>query len=145
VLVSVGQSRTLDFIADNPGDWAFHCHITHQVMNQMGHEGPNMVGVDASKLRRAVKPVIPSYMVMGESGMGEMGMHMRHMPMPENSIPMLGGKGPYGEIDMGGMLTVLKVRENLTNYADPGWYQPPTGTVAEAATKQELQRDGIRV
>jgi FtsP/CotA-like multicopper oxidase with cupredoxin domain len=35
VLVSVGQSRTVDFIADNPGDWAFHCHITHYIMNQV--------------------------------------------------------------------------------------------------------------
>jgi hypothetical protein len=47
---SVGQSRTADFIADNPGDWAFHCHITHHVMNQMGHAGPNMIGVNAAKV-----------------------------------------------------------------------------------------------
>ena len=25
VLVSVGQSRTVELVADNPGDWAFHC------------------------------------------------------------------------------------------------------------------------
>jgi len=141
ILVSVGQSRTVDFIADNPGDWAFHCHITHHVMNQMGHEGPNMIGVNAAALQRSVSPVIPSYMVMGTTGMGD----MMHMAMPQNSIPMMGGPGPYGEIDMGGMLTVLKVRENLTSYADPGWYQPPPGTVAEAATQEELNQDGIEV
>jgi len=28
----------------------------------------------------------------------------------------------HGTIDMGGMLAVFKVRENLTSYADPGWY-----------------------
>jgi hypothetical protein len=145
LLVAVGQSRTIDFIADNPGDWAFHCHITHHVMNQMGHEGPNMVGVNAAKVERSVSPVIPSYMAMGESGMAEMGRHMMHMPMPENSIPMMGGKGPYGEIDMGGMLTILKVRENLTSYEDPGWYQPPPGTLAQLASKQELIRDGIQL
>ena len=44
VLVGVGQTRTIEFIADAPGDWAFHCHMTHHVMNQMGHEFPNMVG-----------------------------------------------------------------------------------------------------
>ena len=167
VLVSVGQSRTVDFIADNPGDWAFHCHMTHHVMNQMGHEGPNLIGVDPSKLRQAVKPLIPGFMPMGTNGMGDMsgdmentqmnmpGMthHSTHgmanqsqqMPMPQNSIAMMGGPGPYGTIDMGGMLTVFKVRENLTSYADPGWYQAPAGTVAQAATKQELERDGITV
>jgi hypothetical protein len=44
---------------------------------------------------------------------------------------------------MGGMLTILKVREHLTSYADPGWYQAPPGTVAQAASRQELERDGI--
>jgi hypothetical protein len=77
--------------------------------------------------------------------MGDMGMHMMHRAMPENSIPMMGGPGPYGEIDMGGMLTVLKVREHLTSYADPGWYQPPPGTVAELASRQALERDGIKL
>jgi manganese oxidase len=41
------------------------------------------------------------------------------------------------------MLTVLKVREDITGYEDPGWYQPPQGTVAQAASKQDLERDGI--
>jgi len=162
VLVSVGQSRTVDFIADNPGDWAFHCHMTHHVMNQMGHEGPNLIGVDAVKLQQAIKPLIPNYMPMGTNGMGDMSkmetsmskmdhMHMqshmagmgKQMPMPENSIAMMGGNGPNGTIDMGGMLAVFKVRENLTSYEDPGWYQAPQGTVAQAATKQDFERDGI--
>jgi FtsP/CotA-like multicopper oxidase with cupredoxin domain len=192
VLVAVGQSRTLDLVADNPGDWAFHCHMTHHVMNQMGHQGPNMVGADADRLERAIKPLIPDYMAMGTTGMGEMsematmghmgdmGDHSKHMTMggmhdhskqmtrgemsdhseqmtrgemsdhseqmamPENSIAMMGGNGPHGLIDMGGMLTVLKVREHLTSYADPGWYQAPRGTVAQAASKQDLERDGIK-
>jgi len=67
------------------------------------------------------------------------------MGMPENCISMKGGEGPHGTIDMGGMLTILKVREHLTSYADPGWYQAPSGTVAQAASKQELERDGIVV
>ena len=46
VLVGVGQTRNMEFISDAPGDWAFHCHMTHHVMNQMGHEFPNMVGVN---------------------------------------------------------------------------------------------------
>jgi hypothetical protein len=33
---------------------------------------------------------------------------------------------------MGGMLTVVKVRDDLRagDYGDPGWYSPPQGTVA---------------
>jgi hypothetical protein len=31
---------------------------------------------------------------------------------------------------MGGMFTILKVRDGITNYDDPGWYKNPPGTVA---------------
>ena len=52
VLVPVGQTRNIEFIADAPGDWAFHCHMTHHVMNQMGHEFPNMVGMKRGRSGR---------------------------------------------------------------------------------------------
>ena len=35
VLVGVAQSRNFEFIAYNPGDWMFHCHLPHHMMNQM--------------------------------------------------------------------------------------------------------------
>jgi FtsP/CotA-like multicopper oxidase with cupredoxin domain len=35
--VPVGAVRAIDFIADAPGDWAFHCHKSHHTMNAMGH------------------------------------------------------------------------------------------------------------
>ena len=31
------------------GDGVLHCHMTHHVMNQMGHEAPNMVGVNTAR------------------------------------------------------------------------------------------------
>jgi hypothetical protein len=45
---------------------------------------------------------------------------------------MMTGWGQFGAIEMGGMFSVVKVREGLTSndYADPGWYQHPEGTVA---------------
>jgi hypothetical protein len=43
------------------------------------------------------------------------------------------------------MFTILKVREGLTSYDDPGWYQHPPGTVARVATADELRRDGVNV
>jgi hypothetical protein len=57
----------------------------------------------------------------------------------------MGAAGPFDYIAMGGMFTTLKVRENLTSYEDPGWYKHPAGTVAVAATEDELKRDGISV
>ena len=45
---------------------------------------------------------------------------------------MMTGKGPFGNIEMGGMFTTFKVRKNLgvNDYKDPGWYTQPKGTVA---------------
>ncbi len=41
VLVGVAQSRTIEFVADNPGDWMLHCHLPHHMMNQMSSQaGP---------------------------------------------------------------------------------------------------------
>ena len=147
VLVAVGSTRTVEFTADNPGDWAMHCHMTHHVMNQMGHGIPNMVGVDPAKLNQQMAQLLPAYMTMGEHGMGEMGIHVErgHMAMPRNSIPMVGAFGPHDYITMGGMFTILKVRKNPGNYDDPGWYQAPAGTQADLASAAEIRRDGIRV
>jgi hypothetical protein len=55
---------------------------------------------------------------------------------------MLGGDGPYGTIDMGGMFTLLKIRDRLTGDGDPGWYKPKTD-VASEASDDELARDGV--
>jgi hypothetical protein len=54
------------------------------------------------------------------------------MPLPDNTLPMMGGRGPFGALEMGGMFTVVKVREGLArdDYKDPGWYTHPQGTVA---------------
>ncbi|MGH8501788.1 MAG: multicopper oxidase domain-containing protein [Gammaproteobacteria bacterium] len=147
VLTAVGQSRAIEFIANAPGDWAMHCHMTHHVMNQMGHEFPNLIGMNPRDLDQQVGSLIPGYMTVGTGGMGEHGLHVQsgHAPVPPNSIPMVGGPGPFGYITMGGLFTILKVRETLISYDDPGWYEYPEGTVAGRASDDELQRDGIRV
>jgi len=128
--VAVGQMRAIEFVADAPGDWAFHCHKSHHTMNAMGHGVPTMIGVDHRGIARKVMNVVPDYMVMGERGMADMGE--MEMPLPDNTLPMMTGTGPFGPIEMGGMFTVVKVREGLArnDYNDPGWYQHPPGTVA---------------
>ena len=141
VLVPVGSTRDIEFVADAPGDWALHCHFTHHIMNQMGHEGPNVLGLDPGNLDSRIRPLLPGYMTMGQSGMS--GMSRMGMPVPDNSIPMKATPGKYDDIDMGGMFTVLKVRDDITSYEDPGWYETPQGTLAREASAEELAEDGI--
>ena len=64
------------------------------------------------------------------------------MPLPDNTLPMMTGRGPYGSVEMGGMFSVLKVRDRLP--ATPpeqlalvgldafGWASHPAGTQAQA-------------
>jgi hypothetical protein len=142
VLVAVGQSRTIDFVADEPGDWAMHCHMTHHVMNQMGDKFPNMIGVEPGELDAKIQSLLPDYMTMGNAGMAEHSIHIAsgHLKTPGNSIPMRGVR-TFDYITMGGLLTVLKVREHLErNDRDPGWYQHPK-TVARLASGGPARRD----
>jgi len=128
--VAVGQMRQLEFVADEEGDWAFHCHKSHHTMNAMGHNVLTMIGVDQSAAAKQIMQLIPDYMMMGERGMHEMAE--MEMPLPDNTIPMMTGAGPFGAVGMGGMFSLLKVRKDQPsgNYQDPGWYQHPPGTVA---------------
>jgi FtsP/CotA-like multicopper oxidase with cupredoxin domain len=132
-LVGVGQTRDLEFTAV-PGDWALHCHMSHHTMNAMGHDLPNPLGVRQRDLDAAIRRHLPDYMAMGESGMAEHQAHIEsgHMQGPENTLPMMMGQGPFGPLEMGGMFTVLKVRDDLApgDYGDPGWYENPPGTRA---------------
>jgi FtsP/CotA-like multicopper oxidase with cupredoxin domain len=131
VLVPVGATRDVEFIADAPGDWAFHCHKSHHTMNAMGHDIPNTLGANQKGLEEKIRKMIPGYMAMGESGMAEHADHVKHMAGPKNTLPMMMGRGPFGNIEMGGMFTVIKVRDHLKSYdKDPGWYKHPKGTVA---------------
>ena len=126
----IGALRAIEFVADAPGDWAFHCHKSHHVMNAMGHGVPTMIGVDQRGIAEKINKLLPDYMVMGERGMAEMGD--MEMPLPDNTLPMMTGQGPFGPLEMGGMFTVVKIREGLArgDYKDPGWYRHPKGSIA---------------
>ena len=55
----------------------------------------------------------------------------------------------FGAVEMGGMFSVVKVREGLAadDYKDPGWYQHPAGTVAyevEGPTPPPARAEGAR-
>ena len=131
--IAVGQMRAIEFDA-LAGDWALHCHKSHHTMNAMGHTVPTFIGVDHRGIAEKVKALVPDYMVMGERGMADMGA--MEMPIPENTLPMMTGQGPFGAIGMGGMFSVVKVRDDVKPgvYTDPGWYKHPAQTVAYAYT-----------
>ncbi|MGE0315092.1 MAG: multicopper oxidase family protein [Lautropia sp.] len=128
--VAVGQMRQIEFVADEEGDWAIHCHKSHHTMNAMGHAVPTMIGVDHRGLVKKIMKLVPDYMVMGERGMADMAE--MEMPLPDNTIPMMTGAGPFGSVEMGGMFSVLKVRreQKRGDYSDPGWFAHPAGTRA---------------
>ncbi len=124
VLIPTGSTRTMEWHATEPGDWVMHCHMLHHVMTQMGHTFGNLIGVKTDGLDEKISKLIPGHMTMGDTGMGDMGA--MGMPVPPNSLPMVGGPGKYDYITMGGMFTMIKVRETLpADSSDPGWYECP--------------------
>src|SRR5574343_187563 len=134
--IAVGQMRQVEFLADEEGDWAFHCHKSHHTMNAMGHNVPTMIGVDHRGVARQITKLVPEYMVMGERGMKD--MTEMEMPLPDNTAAMMTGQGPFGSVGMGGMFSVVKVRKGQRRgaYSDPGWSKHPPGTVAYEFTGQ---------
>ena len=127
--IAVGQMRQIDFLADEEGDWAFHCHKSHHTMNAMGHNVPTLIGVDHRQVAAQITDLIPDYMVMSERGMADMAE--MEMPLPDNTVPMMTGEGPFGSVEMGGMFSMVKVRKDQApgDYSDPGWFEHPKGTV----------------
>ncbi|GAB3500945.1 hypothetical protein GCM10027399_27620 [Curvibacter fontanus] len=61
----------MEFVADEEGDWAFHCHKSHHTMIGVGHRG----------LVQKMHKLVPDCMVMSEMG----------IPLPENPLPMMKG------------------------------------------------------
>jgi manganese oxidase len=61
---------------------------------------------------------------------------------PENTLPMMAGQGPYGPLEVGGMFTVVKVRDEQPpgDYRDPGWYRQPPGTSARRVYSDAAMR-----
>jgi FtsP/CotA-like multicopper oxidase with cupredoxin domain len=68
VLVGVAQARDIEFVANNEGDWHFHCHLPHHMMNQMaamvgplhaGQAGPQPTFMQAG--RAEAPPMFPGH------------------------------------------------------------------------------------
>lgn len=77
VLVGVAQARDVEFIADRAGDWMFHCHLPHHMMNQMASNVGPMTRVGQG--------------MQAGAGMEEaMGMLREGNALSENKAPSLG-------------------------------------------------------
>jgi FtsP/CotA-like multicopper oxidase with cupredoxin domain len=142
--VPVGSIRAFEVVADNPGDWAMHCHKTHHTMNAMGHDLRNFIGAkQTSHLVKTIRKLVPDYMPMGSSGMSDMAA--MQMPGPDNALPMMTGSGQFGPLEMGGMFTLMKIREGLApnDYKDPGPYKNPKGTVAHEVESQTTEAPSL--
>jgi len=144
-IVGVGQTRDLEFVAV-PGDWAFHCHMSHHTMNAMGHGVPNPLGVDQRGIEAEMRKLLPGYMAMGQTGMSEHADMASMMGGPENTLPMMMGEGPFGPLEMGGMFTVIKVRDDLApgDFRDPGWYRHRQGEQARKVSSDPDFGDPVR-
>jgi manganese oxidase len=131
--IGVGQMRAIEFDA-MAGDWAIHCHKSHHTMNAMGHDVPTMIGVEQKDLVKKITGLVPDYMAMGDRGMHDMAE--MEMPLPDNTLPMMTGTGPFGPVGMGGMFSVVKVRDTVArgDFRDPGPYKHPAGTLAREYT-----------
>jgi FtsP/CotA-like multicopper oxidase with cupredoxin domain len=131
VHIAVGQMRQVEFVAEAEGDWSLHCHKAHHTMNAMGHDVPNMIGVDRKDVVDRIRALVPGCMAMGVNGMGDMA-----------DMSMMGGDGPYGSLEMGGMFSVVKVRRHQPagDFPDPGLYQPRAASRRVACHPQSLER-----
>ena len=101
VLVGVAQVREVEFIANNPGDWAMHCHMFHHMMNSMSSQAGPLVR-DNSTPEQLKVPGYPQVMLgmkmPAANGTKTPGMDMKKhdmKDMPQKKTPLK----PNGEAD----------------------------------------------
>ena len=87
-LVGVAQARDIEFVADRVGDWMFHCHLPHHMMNQMSSNVGPMTRLGTG-------------MQAGASMEEAMGMLREGHATSESKAPSLGrGLGVGGTTEM---------------------------------------------
>ena len=101
----------IEFVADEEGDCAMHCHKRNHSMNAMGHDVPTMIGFYHRGIIEKILKLVSDYMVKGERGMVD--LTEMTMPLSENTLPMTTGDRPCGSVEMGELFSMLKVRADL--------------------------------
>ena len=105
-LVGVAQARDIEFVADRVGDWMFHCHLPHHMMNQMASNVGPMTRLGQG-------------MQAGASMEEAMGMLREGHAAADNKAPSLGrglGVGSTSEMARSnGPLTQSEVEKAMAN------------------------------
>jgi len=125
---AVGAIRAFEHAGRQSGRLGVPLHKSHHTMMRWPRHAQLHRRV-APGPGQAVGKLAPDAMAMGSTGMA---MGNMEMPAPDNNAADDDGTGQFGAIEMGGMFTVMKIREGLSrdDYSDPGPYQYPPGTVA---------------
>jgi FtsP/CotA-like multicopper oxidase with cupredoxin domain len=112
-LVGVAQARDIEFVADRVGDWMFHCHLPHHMMNQMSSNVGPMTRLGQG-------------MQAGASMEEAMGMLREGHATSENKAPSLGrglGVGSTPDIARSnGLLSLSDADKAMANM--PGMTMP---------------------
>ena len=117
-LVGVAQASDFEFVANNPGDWIFHCHMVHHMMNHMvKHVGPRMragASVDQYLANLDYRPQVATHTDDGFNTPGYP-QKMQGMSMSEdfmraiwNRREVQGMRANYA-MSVKGLMTVLRV------------------------------------
>ena len=105
-LVGVAQARDIEFVASRAGDWMFHCHLPHHMMNQMASNAGPM-----TRLGNGIQA--------GASMEEGMGMLRGGQATAENKAPSLGrglGVGATSEMPRSnGPLTQTEAEKAMAN------------------------------
>lgn len=118
VLVGVAQARDIEFVANNPGDWHFHCHLPHHMMNQMvSMVGPLMMTHANTPRPRTMEAQMPSPAQPGQTAPPNAGMfpgYPQDMFMVMDDAvakPETYGLRPGWSGGTMGMMTIIRVLE----------------------------------
>ena len=131
-LVGVAQTRDMEFIANNVGDWIFHCHIPHHMMNHMtsmsgpsrmlsgtsGMAMPHMASGHATGGARKMN--MPAALAMGPGiGQPESGPCLRRSSAPAWVRSLGPGTNPDHDTRTG-----MALGGQDDRYRDPRWNVP---------------------
>lgn len=118
-LIAVAQASVFEFVANNPGDWMFHCHMVHHMMNHMVRPpGPHIRqnnNVDAFLANLDQRPAVD--FVHADKGFDTPGypQGMKGMMMSEEFLKRVwsrrevqGMRAPW-PMSIAGLMTALRV------------------------------------
>jgi hypothetical protein len=105
VLVAVSQVREVELVANDPGDWALHCHMFHHMMNHMiAPVGPG------SRTRADGRFLDPRYKYRGYPQMQGMMEHFDKAQLKKiNGRKEVNGMRQMWHMDVQGLFTVVRV------------------------------------